>query len=106
VRHKVWKLKVKKAQEELEVVKNKYHMNGKSRDNFNKVLGKRVKLGRVIRGMSQSKVARGLNVTFQQQQKYEKGDNELSTWRLNQLATTLSTTIKWLLKPIKHRKEW
>ena len=106
MRQKVWKLKVKKAQEELEVAKDKYHMNGKSRDNFNKLLGKRVKLGRVIRGMSQSKVARGLNVSFQQQQKYEKGENELSVWRLNQTTTTLSTTIKWLLKPIKHRKEW
>ena len=106
MRQKVWKLKVKKAQEELEVAKNKYHMNGKSRDNFNKLLGKRVKLGRVIRGMSQSKVARGSNVTFQQIQKYEKGDNELSTWRLTRIAAILNTTIKWLLKPIKHRKEW
>lgn len=41
-------------------------------------IGRRIRAKRNERGMSQSVLAEGLNITFQQVQKYEKGSNRLS----------------------------
>ena len=46
-------------------------------DNFNKHLGNKLKLRRLALGLTQTKVAKAINVTFQQIQKYEKGQTEL-----------------------------
>ena len=50
-------------------------------DNFNKHLGNKLKLRRLALGLTQTKVAKAINVTFQQIQKYEKGTYPLSTPR-------------------------
>ena len=47
-------------------------------DNFNKHLGNKLKLRRLALGLTQTKVAKAINVTFQQIQKYEKGTNGVS----------------------------
>ena len=47
-------------------------------DNFNKHLGNKLKLRRLALGLTQTKVAKAINVTFQQIQKYEKGVNAVS----------------------------
>ena len=47
-------------------------------DNFNKHLGSKLKLRRLALGLTQTKVAKAINVTFQQIQKYEKGTNGVS----------------------------
>ena len=44
-------------------------------ENFNKHLGNKLKLRRLALGLTQTKVAKAINVTFQQIQKYEKGDD-------------------------------
>ena len=100
------KIDLKKVKAEYVKQHTIYHMNDKSRDNFNKLLGKRLKFGRVARGMTQTKVARQIGVTFQQVQKYEKGDNETSSFRLIQFAGALGTSVKWILKPIIHKEVW
>jgi transcriptional regulator with XRE-family HTH domain len=41
---------------------------------------------RLLRGMSQSDTARGLNMSFQQIQKYETGANRISASRLYEIA--------------------
>ena len=41
-------------------------------DNFNKHLGNKLKLRRLALGLTQTKVAKAINVTFQQIQKYVK----------------------------------
>ena len=41
-------------------------------ENFNKHLGNKLKLRRLALGLTQTKVAKAINVTFQQIQKYEK----------------------------------
>ena len=46
-------------------------------DNFNKHLGNKLKLRRLALGLTQTKVAKAINVTFQQIQKYENGINRL-----------------------------
>ena len=62
---------------------------------FNKHLGSRLKLRRLALGLTQTKVAKAINVTFQQIQKYEKGTNGVSSIRLLQLSNYLKVPINF-----------
>ena len=62
-------------------------------DNFNKHLGNKLKLRRLALGLTQTKVAKAINVTFQQIQKYEKGTNGISSLRIMQLSNFLKVPI-------------
>ena len=53
---------------------------------IDKHVGARVRMRRLILGMSQGKLGEALDVTFQQVQKYEKGANRIGASRLQQLA--------------------
>ena len=64
-------------------------------DNFNKHLGNKLKLRRLALGLTQTKVAKAINVTFQQIQKYEKGTNGVSSIRLLQLSNYLKVPINY-----------
>ncbi len=64
-------------------------------ENFNKHLGNKLKLRRLALGLTQTKVAKAINVTFQQIQKYEKGTNGVSSIRLLQLANYLKVPINY-----------
>ena len=64
-------------------------------ENFNKHLGSRLKLRRLTLGLTQTKVAKAINVTFQQIQKYEKGTNGVSSIRLLQLSNYLKIPINY-----------
>ena len=64
-------------------------------ENFNKHLGSKLKLRRLALGLTQTKVARAINVTFQQIQKYEKGTNGVSSIRLLQLSNYLKVPINY-----------
>ena len=63
--------------------------------NFNKHLGNKLKLRRLALGLTQTKVAKAINVTFQQIQKYEKGTNGVSSIRLLQLSNYLKVPINY-----------
>ena len=63
--------------------------------NFNIHLGKKLKLRRLALGLTQTKVAKAINVTFQQIQKYEKGTNGVSSIRLLQLSNYLKVPINY-----------
>ena len=67
-------------------------------ENFNKHLGNKLKLRRLALGLTQTKVAKAINVTFQQIQKYEKGTNGISSLRLMQLATFLKVPIVYFFE--------
>ena len=67
-------------------------------DNFNKHLGSKLKLRRLALGLTQTKVAKAINVTFQQIQKYEKGTNGVSSMRLLQLSNFLKVPIKYFFE--------
>ena len=67
-------------------------------DNFNKHLGNKLKLRRLALGLTQTKVAKAINVTFQQIQKYEKGTNEVSSIRLLQLSNYLKVPINYFFE--------
>ena len=47
-------------------------------------VGRRIRMRRMILGMSQEKLADGVKLTFQQIQKYEKGINRVGASRLQQ----------------------
>jgi transcriptional regulator with XRE-family HTH domain len=56
---------------------------------IDKHVGARVRMRRLMVGLSQTKLGDALNVTFQQVQKYEKGANRIGASRLQQLARVL-----------------
>ena len=70
-------------------------------DNFNKHLGNKLKLRRLALGLTQTKVAKAINVTFQQIQKYEKGTNGVSSNRLMQLSQFLKVPIIYFFEDFK-----
>ena len=67
-------------------------------DNFNKHLGSKLKLRRLALGLTQTKVAKAISVTFQQIQKYEKGTNGVSSIRLLQLSNYLKVPINYFFE--------
>ena len=67
-------------------------------ENFNKHLGNKLKLRRLALGLTQTKVAKAINVTFQQIQKYEKGTNGVSSIRLLQLSNYLKVSINYFFE--------
>ena len=64
-------------------------------EEFNKHLGNMLKMRRLAQGLTQTKVAKAINVTFQQIQKYEKGINGVSATRLLQLSNFLKVPINY-----------
>jgi transcriptional regulator with XRE-family HTH domain len=52
-------------------------------------MGRRIRLRRREKGISQRKLAGGLGLTFQQVQKYEEGTNRVGAARLQQIAKML-----------------
>ena len=55
-------------------------------------VGRRVRMRRVLVGMSQERLGGALGLTFQQVQKYEKGTNRIGASRLQQIAGVLDVT--------------
>ena len=74
-------------------------------DNFNVHLGKKLRLRRLSLGLTQTKVAQAINVTFQQIQKYEKGTNGVSSNRLMQLSQFLKVPIIYFFEDYKEFKD-
>ena len=70
-------------------------------ENFNNHLGRKLKMRRLSLGLTQTKVAEAINVTFQQIQKYEKGTNGLSSARLMQVSQFLKVPITYFYEEYK-----
>ena len=73
-------------------------------ESFNVHLGKKLRLRRLSLGLTQTKVAQAINVTFQQIQKYEKGTNGVSSNRLMQLSNFLKVPIIYFFEDYKDFK--
>lgn len=58
-------------------------------------VGGRVRLRRMVLGMSQERLAEKLGLTFQQVQKYEKGINRIGASRLFELAQLLGVSVEF-----------
>lgn len=67
----------------------------------NILVGKRIRLFRQQRGLSQEQVGEHLGVTFQQLQKYERGINRTSAGILQNLADLYKVTVADFFAPAK-----
>ena len=66
--------------------------------NFNRHLGSKLRMRRLALGLTQTKVAQAINVTFQQIQKYEKGTNGISSLRIMQLGKILNVPVMYFFE--------
>ena len=66
--------------------------------NFNRHLGAKLRMRRLAQGLTQTKVAQAINVTFQQIQKYEKGTNGISSLRIMQLGNILKVPVVYFFE--------
>ncbi|WP_020187230.1 helix-turn-helix transcriptional regulator [Methylopila sp. 73B] len=63
-----------------------------------KHVGSRVRMRRVLIGMSQEKLGEALGITFQQIQKYEKGTNRIGASRMQQIATVMGVPVSYFFE--------
>jgi len=61
-------------------------------------VGSRLRMRRVLMGMSQEKLGEHLGVTFQQVQKYEKGMNRMGASRLQNAARALEVPVEFFFR--------
>jgi len=58
-------------------------------------VGSRVRLRRILMGMSQDKLGKALGITFQQVQKNERGTNRIGSSRLYELSQILDVPVSF-----------
>ena len=64
------------------------------------MVGVRIRMFRINRGMSQTMLAERIGVTFQQLQKYERGVNRVGASRLSQIASVLGVSVGELFESV------
>ncbi|MBI2714231.1 MAG: helix-turn-helix transcriptional regulator [Rhizobiales bacterium] len=67
---------------------------------IDKHVGSRVKMRRLMLGMSQEKLGDALDLTFQQVQKYEKGTNRMGSSRLQQISNILKVPVTFFFEDV------
>ena len=73
-------------------------MTKKTPNPTDKHVGSRVRMRRMMLGLSQEKLGDALGLTFQQVQKYEKGTNRIGASRLQQIAHFLQVPVSFLFE--------
>lgn len=73
-------------------------MSAKSPNPIDKHVGARVRMRRMMIGMSQERLGDSLGITFQQVQKYEKGTNRIGASRLQQISKTLGVPVAFFFE--------
>ncbi|MGQ4274344.1 helix-turn-helix domain-containing protein [Terrihabitans sp. B22-R8] len=73
-------------------------MTTKAPNPIDKHVGSRVRMRRLLVGMSQEKLGSALGITFQQIQKYEKGTNRIGASRLQQIASLLGVQVSYFFE--------
>ena len=93
---------------------SKFHMQSRAReepvprkqaDPIDAQVGNRVRLRRMLVGMSQEKLGDMLGLTFQQVQKYEKGVNRVGAGRLFRIARILSVDVPYFFQDVQDHLE-
>ena len=69
---------------------------------IDKHVGSRVRMRRMMLGMSQEKLGDALGLTFQQVQKYEKGTNRIGASRLQQISNILQVPVEFFFEGAPH----
>jgi transcriptional regulator with XRE-family HTH domain len=65
---------------------------------IDKHVGSRVRMRRMMLGMSQEKLGDALELSFQQVQKYERGTNRMGSSRLQQIVNTLQVPVTFFFE--------
>jgi transcriptional regulator with XRE-family HTH domain len=73
-------------------------MSIKTPNPVDKYVGSRVRMRRIMLGMSQEKLGDALGLTFQQVQKYEKGTNRVGASRIQQISEILQVPVSFLFE--------
>lgn len=73
-------------------------MAKKTPDPIDKHVGQRVRMQRMLLGLSQEKLGDAIGLTFQQVQKYEKGTNRISSSRLQHIADVFSVPVAFFFE--------
>src|SRR5512133_373666 len=73
-------------------------MSTKAPNPVDKYVGSRVRMRRIMLGMSQEKLGEALGLTFQQVQKYEKGTNRIGASRLQQISRILGMPVEFFFE--------
>jgi transcriptional regulator with XRE-family HTH domain len=73
-------------------------MTKKTPNPIDKHVGSRVRMRRMMVGMSQEKLGDALGLTFQQVQKYEKGTNRIGASRLQQISHILQVPVAFFFE--------
>src|SRR5471032_790567 len=73
-------------------------MTTKAPNPVDKYVGSRVRMRRMMLGMSQEKLGNSLGLTFQQVQKYEKGTNRIGASRLQQISQILQVPVSFFFE--------
>ena len=77
-------------------------MAGKKPNAVDVHVGSRVRLRRMLLGMSQERLGDGMGLTFQQVQKYEKGVNRIGASRLFQISKLLDVPVQFFFEEAPH----
>lgn len=77
-------------------------MAKKAPNPIDKHVGSRVRMRRMMLGMSQEKLGDALGLTFQQVQKYEKGTNRIGASRLQQISHILQVPVAFFFEGAPH----
>jgi transcriptional regulator with XRE-family HTH domain len=77
-------------------------MTKKAPNPIDKHVGSRVRMRRMMLGMSQEKLGDALALTFQQVQKYEKGTNRIGASRLSQISQILQVPVAFFFEGAPH----
>ena len=73
-------------------------MAKKSPNPIDRYVGARVRMRRMMLGMSQEKLGDALGLTFQQVQKYEKGANRIGASRLQHIAVIFQVPVSFFFE--------
>jgi len=69
-------------------------------DIFDKIVGLQIRKIRLMRDKTQSRVSKAIGVTFQQVQKYERGQNACPHRNLKKISEYLEVDINYFTKPL------
>ncbi len=64
-------------------------------------VGSRIRLQRILRGLTQSELAKLVGISFQSVQKYERGENRVSASRLHEFAAALGVNEQFFFDGIE-----
>ena len=80
---------------------NEREENGNLLKLVDEYIGARIRIRRNLLGMSKDQVAQMLGISFQQLQKYEKGNNRIAASRIWQLSKALNVSVSYFFEGIE-----